>query len=993
MYVDEWEYVPELRWPMSVRLFDQMRTDSQLAGLVTAVMWGICQLRFVVDPNGAPDKMVKEISQDLNLPILGKDPEPVGRMKQRFSHSKFVTQAMLASIYGHGYYEQVGEIVDGKWRLRKLAPRMPQTIRQINVDEGGALKSIIQWQPVGWNVMANQPSSGYMFGPEIPAERLVPFIFQQEGMSWTGRSMMRDCYRDWIIKDRDLRVEAMNHERAGGVPYAEGSEGMTDDELLDLNSLMQQFRIGENAGMAVPAGTKVNIAKGSGSDIDKTIKRLDESMARRFLLQLVNLAQGGSHVGSYALSETFEDFFLVGQRHIAQWYCDTVTEHIIEDIVDWNYGEDTELTPRLTWERASEDALGTEELTQMVHTGVITMDDELENWVRYRRLMPKKTEPRPEITLGGPYQPPLNKTTPQEELAEQPGAGSTKPAPSREAGQQAAQPQLPKTTASASAGSELGAPSGEDPAPFWNKYKWWRKPDVQASAGPSVVTVPNVEIMHAGVEYQLSTGPTTFTPEDLREVVMAANEDRSIPAPRLKLGHIDPRFNSKEFDASPNFGKATNLRLSDNGMAVYADYEGIPQWLAPILPYAYPNRSIEGWWNVESQMGKKWRFVLSACSLLGVTWPGITVLEDLPQMYGDKIPNNVVIDDEIVEAVLAAAKSTGGDPVRLFKRKTSASANLDDVRRAFYGDFLPALGEDAKFLWIQAVYTDPNQLVIEDDETGQLYKVTYTSDDKGTVSFGDPEAVRIDYIAENAPVEVVKVAAAHVAATLAEGHEVLASWPDREASVLPTTASGGAMDPKEIRQRLGLSEDASDAEVKDALRALNAAVGEEPAPEGEPEGEPQPEPTPAPEPAAPTPEPEAVAASGNLPPGTVLVDQAQWEQMREGVAASTALVSRHEEQERESLVTAAIGDGRVPPARRDHWLGYLASDPEGGREALAALAPGIVPVTERGHSHSPDVADLGDLEVEQVESWTRQLFPETAAATGGRSRITRAGRD
>jgi hypothetical protein len=54
MYADEWEYVPELRWPWSIRTFDQMRTDSQLAGLLTGTMWGISQLRFVVDPNGCP---------------------------------------------------------------------------------------------------------------------------------------------------------------------------------------------------------------------------------------------------------------------------------------------------------------------------------------------------------------------------------------------------------------------------------------------------------------------------------------------------------------------------------------------------------------------------------------------------------------------------------------------------------------------------------------------------------------------------------------------------------------------------------------------------------------------------------------------------------------------------------------------------------------------------------------------------------------------------
>lgn len=405
MYVDEWEYVPELRWPFNIWLYDQMRTDSQLAGLLTAVMWGIAQLRYVVDPNGCDPTMVQEVSEDLNIPILGEDDQPIGRMKGRFSLNNFTTQAMLAVIYGHYYFNQVGEIVDGKWRLRKLAPRPPHTIQQINVADDGGLVSVVQWPPSGWNW--NQPGTSYMpNGPEIPVDNLICFIFQQEGASLTGRSMLRDVYKDWLIKDRDLRVEAINHERAGGVPYAEGAPGMTVDEITSLNEMMQQFRIGETAGGAVPAGAKVNIAKGTGSDIDSTIKRLDEAMARRFLLQLVNLAQGGSHVGSYALADQFEDFFLVGQRHIAQWYCDTLTMHLVEDMIDYNYGPDERLTPRITWERSTEDSLGTDQLALLVQRGIIVMDDELEDWVRYRYLMPKRTKPRPEmITPGGPKQP------------------------------------------------------------------------------------------------------------------------------------------------------------------------------------------------------------------------------------------------------------------------------------------------------------------------------------------------------------------------------------------------------------------------------------------------------------------------------------------------------------------------------------------------------------------------------------------------------------
>jgi hypothetical protein len=412
MYQDEWEYVPELRWPLSVRLYDQMRSDSQLAGLLTAVMWGISQLRFVVDPNGARPSLVKEVCQDLNLPELGKDPEPVGRMKKRFSHGRHIVNAMLAAIYGHYHFEQVGTIVDGKWRLRKLAPRPPHTLQQINIADDGGLVSIRQWS--GNMTRMN----GELVGPELPVDRIVAFIFQQEGLSQTGRSMMRDCYRDYIFKDRELRVEAINHERAGGVPYATAPMGASTDEINDLDAMMRRFRIGENSGGALPFGAELHIAKGSGSDIDRTIKRIDEAMARRFLLQLVNLAQGSSNVGSYSLSQTFEDFFLVGQRHIAQWYCDTMTAHVIEDICDLNYGEEEELTPQLTWERSTEDSLGTEQLALLVQRGVITMDQELEDWVRYRQRMPKKTEPRPpqEVTPGGPKQP-----TQEQALGEEPG--------------------------------------------------------------------------------------------------------------------------------------------------------------------------------------------------------------------------------------------------------------------------------------------------------------------------------------------------------------------------------------------------------------------------------------------------------------------------------------------------------------------------------------------------------------------------------------------
>jgi len=508
-----------------------------------------------------------------------------------------------------------------------------------------------------------------------------------------------------------------------------------------------------------------------------------------------------------------------------------------------------------------------------------------------------------------------------------------------------------------------------------------------ASSAPALVTVANVPILHAGVEYPLSTGPKTFTPEDLRDAVMAANEDSSVPRPRLKIGHIDPRFNdSQVFDGSPSFGVATNLRLSDNGMTVYADYVGVPKWLADIMPTAFPSRSVEGYTNapafapegqqLESQMGKRWRFVISACSLLGVSWPGISVLEDLPQFYGEEIPEGVVIDPALLLA-------NGGDPVKFRKDKTAASVNLDDVRRVFYSDYVPN-NKDANWWWIQAILVDPNELVVEDDESGQLYKLSFSSQ-QGAVSFGDPQPVRIDYIPET--VEAYKAAASFVAATLAIGRNVAASWNTREES-LPPNDTGGSMDPNQIRERLGLPAEATDAQVQETLRELNAATGivvepqVPPAPAAtEPAAPAAPATEPSGEPAAPAAEPiapAAVAASA-LPPGTVLVDKAQYDGLVAATNESRDFIAERRKEMRGELVTAAMRDGRIAPASKDHWLNYLEHDPK-GEETLASLQPGLIPVELRATAAAGNGEEGSDfLSPDQVSEWSAQLFPEVRA--------------
>lgn len=81
------------------------------------------------------------------------------------------------------------------------------------------------------------------------------------------------------------------------------------------------------------------------------------------------------------------------------------------------------------------------------------------------------------------------------------------------------------------------------------------------------------------------------------------------------------------------------------------------------------------------------------------------------------------------------------------------------------------------------------------------------------------------------------------------------------------------------------------------------------------------------------------------------------------LAAAQAGAQARAQQIREAderLVDAAIADGKFPVARRDHHLAALAADREGHTAVINALAPGLVPLTEKGHGVTADITNEDD---------------------------------
>jgi ATP-dependent protease ClpP protease subunit len=98
---------------------------------------------------------------------------------------------------------------------------------------------------------------------------------------------------------------------------------------------------------------------------------------------------------------------------------------------------------------------------------------------------------------------------------------------------------------------------------------------------------------------------------------------------------------------------------------------------------------------------------------------------------------------------------------------------------------------------------------------------------------------------------------------------------------------------------------------------------------------------------------QATAPAAAAAPGTVVLDAAQYEDLVASAAEGRAARQEQLAANRAALVNAAVEDGRIAPARREHWVNALAADP-GMADTLAGLQKGLVPVAAAGYTGGVD---------------------------------------
>lgn len=156
------------------------------------------------------------------------------------------------------------------------------------------------------------------------------------------------------------------------------------------------------------------------------------------------------------------------------------------------------------------------------------------------------------------------------------------------------------------------------------------------------VTVPGIELMTVGMDWPAQPVPVTLTLEHMVDAMVAANSDPHVRAPRIKLGHsrlqpsdaglVDLGDHDPFWDGAPAFGTVRNLHLSNDGAKLLGDLVEVPDWMAGAIPSAWPNRSCEWIWDLETEGGKRYSLVLTAVALLGERQHAIKDLADVQRL-------------------------------------------------------------------------------------------------------------------------------------------------------------------------------------------------------------------------------------------------------------------------------------------------------------------------------------------------------------------------
>ena len=397
------EFLPELRGLKGVQAYTEMAdNDATVGAILFAIEMLMRNCEFHVEPagNSSKDKECAEFVESC-----------MNDMER--SWTDYLSEFLSFLTYGWSYHEIVykrrvgrtsspitnSKYTDGLIGWRKLPIRAQDTLYGWEYkDDSDELLGMTQAPPPNYDRIT------------IPLERAIHFRTRSRKDNPEGRSILRTAYRAYYFKKRLEEIEGYGMERdLAGFPvlYAPESMDIWDPEdpemvqtLARAEQIVSSIRRDAREGVVLQGGEngwKLELLS-SGSrrqfDTNQIIDRYDKRIATSVLADFVMLGQ--QQVGSFALADSKTKIFALAIGTYLDVICEAFNNQAIPRLIDVNGDHFKGITDYPKMKHGDIEEIDLQQfstfLKDMIGTGVIVPDDELEKEVRRVGGLPEKAD-------------------------------------------------------------------------------------------------------------------------------------------------------------------------------------------------------------------------------------------------------------------------------------------------------------------------------------------------------------------------------------------------------------------------------------------------------------------------------------------------------------------------------------------------------------------------------------------------------------------------